>query len=687
MKTRNLWIRIVLPISIALSLIGSWALIASGQTLSSIVMAMSGTPDTVLRTTPLITARQLYTHTVYLPAVLKSYVLLGVISGKVTESDGVTPIAGAEVVAAKTKDEYSSTITAEGGTYAIGNLAPGFYEVSVTAFGFVPASQPGIPAIVGQITTDIDFALLPGCGSISGRVTEGDGITPVSGVEVYAIGESISSLAISNEDGTYLILDLDPGTYEVSISQSEYLPQSWPDIEVEAGKTTTDVNFALTKAGSISGTVYESDGATPVAEADIFAFGEKGGQGSATTGEDGTYAIIGLAPDTYRVSVTAVGLAESLRSGVSVAADQSVTDIDFVLGEFGSISGTVTEADGMTPISGVEIHASEPGGAFGTAITGADGTYILEGLPVGSYEVEATKEGLSFAPRENIEVQGGARVSNVDLIAHGGAISGKVTEGDDTTPIAGAAVSVTASRVEGPTALQRLSASTTTASDGTYRIDSLQAGTYTVQASAPGSGTIIQTVTVTDVETPSIDFVLGAYGSISGQVVRDDDETPIEGAEIIVSDAADNPIDVGDAGITNESGEYVIDGLSPGTYYVQVRANGFEPTPRSEVNVLAGERSENVNFSLILAEGSISGTVYESDHVTPVANALVLAMSPLSSKSTLTSADGAYTIDGLASGDYFVAATAPGFQREIKEGIVVEAGHCTSDINFHLQPE
>ena len=678
MKTRRLWIKTVFLISIALSLAGSWVLISSGQMLSPIAMAMSGSPDTTLQTTSL--------HTAYLPNVMKGYLSPGVISGKVTESDGVTPIAGAEVAAAKTKDGYSSTTTAADGTYAIGNLAPGFYEVRVTAFGFVPVSRPGIPAIVGQTTTDVDFALLPGLGSISGRVTEGDGIIPVGGVEVYAIGETTGSLAISNEDGTYLILDLDPGAYEVIVSQGEYLPQSWPDIGVVAGKTTTDVNFALTKAGSISGTVHEGDGATPVAEADVFALGEKGGLGSATTGGDGAYAITGLAPDTYKVSVTAIGFAESLRSDVSVAADQSVTDIDFVLGQFGSISGTVTEADGMTPIGGVEIHASEPGGAYGATMTDADGTYILEGLPVGSYEVEAAKEGLSFAPRENIEVQGGVR-SNVDLSAHGGAISGKVTKGDDTTPIAGATVSVTASRVEGPTTLQRLSASTTTASDGTYRIDSLQAGAYIVQASAPGSGTIIQTATVTDLETPNVDFVLGAYGSIAGQVVRGDDETLIGGAEIIVSDADDNPIEVGDAGITNESGEYVIDSLSPGTYYVQVRAYGFEPTPRSEVSVLAGEGTENVNFSLVLAEGSISGTVYESDHVTPVANALVLAMSPLSNKSTLTSADGTYIIDSLASGNYFVAATAPGSQREIKEGIVVEAGHCTSDIDFHLQAE
>ena len=324
----------------------------------------------------------------------------GAISGRVTESDGATPISGAEVFAAKTKEEYGSATTAADGTYTISNLTEGFYEVSVTALGFVETSRPGVRVIAGQTTTDIDFALSPGGGSISGKVAENDGVTPISGIEIWAIAEATGGFAVSNADGTFLISDLDSGVYEVSVSPTEYLPQSLLGIKVEAGKTTMGVNFALTKGGSISGTVDESDGITPIAEADIFAFGEKGGLGSATTAENGTYAIMGLAPDTYEVSVTAAGFAESLQLGVSVAAGQSVTNIDFSLGEFGSISGKVTKADGMTPIDEVKIHASEPAGGFGTAITGADGTYAIEELPLGSYEVEATKEGFSFAAKK-----------------------------------------------------------------------------------------------------------------------------------------------------------------------------------------------------------------------------------------------------------------------------------------------
>lgn len=77
---------------------------------------------------------------------------------------------------------------------------------------------------------------------------------------------------------------------------------------------------------------------------------------------------------------------------VQVVADHETSGIDFYLAKAGSISGHVYEEDGITPIAGASVYAfpitgDHPGGG---ANTGPDGSYTIEGLPSGSYTVQAS---------------------------------------------------------------------------------------------------------------------------------------------------------------------------------------------------------------------------------------------------------------------------------------------------------
>jgi len=86
------------------------------------------------------------------------------------------------------------------------------------------------------------------------------------------------------------------------------------------------------------------------------------------------------------------------------------------------IHGVVKDAAGM-PLAGAQIKVTQTAtGETGTAVTGADGAYLLANLPVGSYLLEAVKEGFDNYRRTDIELRANVPASiDVSLKAAAGA--------------------------------------------------------------------------------------------------------------------------------------------------------------------------------------------------------------------------------------------------------------------------
>lgn len=89
----------------------------------------------------------------------------------------------------------------------------------------------------------------------------------------------------------------------------------------------------LLDAGSISGTVSDSDG-EPVPDASVTAYDEDGEEVTSTSTEaDGTYTLGGLLAGTYRVDVSATGFDDATQEDVAVQTGETTEGIDFVLVE------------------------------------------------------------------------------------------------------------------------------------------------------------------------------------------------------------------------------------------------------------------------------------------------------------------------------------------------------------------
>ncbi len=271
----------------------------------------------------------------------------GGISGIVTDSATGNPIIGARVCAMR----GGCATTNENGEYLIENLRPGSYRVTASATGYRCQTYPEMVTVVeGQITSDINFALVPFTpsqpGGISGLVTDSVTGNPIVGARVWARGDRIhcSGSAVTNENGEYVIGNLIPGSYRVTATAQSYAPKTYPEpVVVVEGQITPNINFALApfvppQPGSISGIVTDKNTGAPIANAVVMAATMRRrhhpgpGFARAITGPDGTYTIENLLPGEYRVMAHAIGYERQIYPElVTVQAGQNTPDINFAL--------------------------------------------------------------------------------------------------------------------------------------------------------------------------------------------------------------------------------------------------------------------------------------------------------------------------------------------------------------------
>ncbi|HPH96167.1 MAG TPA: carboxypeptidase regulatory-like domain-containing protein [Anaerolineaceae bacterium] len=131
----------------------------------------------------------------------------GKISGTVTNASTSNPVAGARLTAG-----IYGGISAADGAYTI--TAPGgTYDMTVSAYGYLPASATGI-VVATETTTTQNFALTPApMHTVSGTVT--DGTSSGHTWPLYA------RLTIAGYPGGDIYTDPETGTYSVSLPEGD----------------------------------------------------------------------------------------------------------------------------------------------------------------------------------------------------------------------------------------------------------------------------------------------------------------------------------------------------------------------------------------------------------------------------------------------------------------------------------
>ncbi|MDQ6777872.1 MAG: carboxypeptidase-like regulatory domain-containing protein [Actinomycetota bacterium] len=293
-------------------------------------------------------------------------------------------------------------------------------------------------------------------------------------------------------------------------------------LAVAAGTARADTT------GTVAGQVVDTNG-VPLAGICVgadSAASPSSGYGGAKTDSNGDYAFP-IPPAAYLISFQGCGQnyvsqfypaqpSYKTAGQVTVVAGQTTGGIDARMVAGGVITGKVVDGiTGAAPPQGavdVEIQtpvASATGPQLGTQFASnpvaPDGTYIVSGLPPGTYLVYFNVTGTSNgvigpyvsewypnAPDPGhaamVSVQSGQTASlGVELAEVPGTVTGRVTDSAGA-PIAGYDISAGITEPDGSMFHGPFPIFTTTASDGTFTLMRLAPGTWTISA-LPTGGT------------------------------------------------------------------------------------------------------------------------------------------------------------------------------------------------------
>jgi carboxypeptidase family protein len=545
------------------------------------------------------------------------------------------------------------------------------------------------------------LAGVAGAVTIKGSITGSEGTAlPSMVAAAYTAKGTLQGTAASDSRGQYVmtvpsgryrVLAYDPsGVYATEFGENADSFETSPIVNATAD--VSGVNFAMEKAGVISGTVRS--GGAPLSGMTVAAYNLATGtrRGFTHTATDGTYSL-GVPPGQYKVAAYddsgayAVSffqnqLAFPTATTLSLVSGQQVQGIDFQLALAAHLSGSVVDGDTnqTLPAATVIVYTTDGAMAVATATTDAAGNFSLS-VPPGTYKLvgaDPTRvyaagyvvDSISFASDPAISVAGAASVGALRILLHrAGAVSGHVTDGSGV-PLKG--ISVAAYNDDGSqrtvTQTDANGAYTLLLPPGEFRVAAFDTNVVFATQFFPqrflfsNASTVSVAVAQT---TPAIDFALVRGARFSGTITDQQTGAPVAGVSVGAFDGAGNIMSVG---ITDNSGNYALV-IPAGSYkvaafdsllrYITSYGGGAPNYDTAAVFEVGGDTAQRVDFTVTRGI-HIAGTVIDSGAAfVPVSNVQIGALDLAGDRvATATVHDSVFDLV-LAPGTYKLLAVDP----------------------------
>ncbi|MCG8605004.1 carboxypeptidase regulatory-like domain-containing protein [bacterium] len=381
----------------------------------------------------------------------------GSIAGQVTDQETGEPIVGAIVEAFKEKARVNDEARHAGfraktddlGNYLIEDVPDGKYLMVALAREYLPEFYRESPdkehatfilMEAGEDTTGVDFTLEKG-GSIAGFVGSNPDSLPLarSLVQVWNTENKVGRKTYTDDSGQYKVEGLPTGDYIVHVIARGFHPEFYEDarhrrdatrVAVVSPNESSPVDLYLDpisrQRGTLAGRVISDADDAPIQAAVVIAVSLNNRRPFITfSGPFGFYELTDVPEGRYIVFAWAPGFvgeffkdAHRVKDAerVLVESDQVTNGIDFGLrpqhqiGVY-AIRGRIRDASTGAPLEGVSVFAKVDGQDQVNAVTDPDGKYVMQGLPAGTYQVEASGAGFNDAQFGGAGEGGGADVT------------------------------------------------------------------------------------------------------------------------------------------------------------------------------------------------------------------------------------------------------------------------------------
>jgi PKD repeat protein len=578
----------------------------------------------------------------------------GTINGVVQSQDGTAFLTNVTIIAtsATTSGVYTVTSGADG-SYVLSGLAPDIYNLTVGGGPYETQYLLGLTVSDGQVlSTNIYLAA---GASVTGQVI-GNSLAISNALVQLTDASSNQTSAVTDTNGFFSVTGLSAGSYSMVVQAPGFVSYS-NQMTLSAGMSDNVGQIVMTYGATLD--IGLQDGSQqPISNGVVFLLQNDVLLQQQFTDTNGIAAFIGVPSGTYVLVEEAYG--SQVTSNTITVNSGTLLATNYVLTTLGSISGQVTDGNSQ-PISEIDVNVYGLGTnnqlTTFTVQTDTNGNYALLGLPSGPYLVTVGNDGGIEGNQTTIDSS--LTPQTLNFVLTDSLLQGLVLGSDALTPLSGANVYMSQG--------SQLVATATTDTNGLYRFRVVLPGTYTIAAGATAAGlTSNQTVTVT-AGTNLIAATLQTGNLQLSGTVTDSGNNGLSNAVVLVS-RSDGPQAPADFLVTTASnGQFAVNGLAPGSYYVAISQSGFASTIQS-LN-LAG--STNQVFQL--APGTtVNGTIADAVSSLGISNAVVTFVDPATHfplAITLTDSNGNYTAQVRSSGQHNVLISESQHQIAVLLGV------------------
>ncbi|MCU0231197.1 MAG: carboxypeptidase-like regulatory domain-containing protein, partial [Acidobacteria bacterium] len=355
------------------------------------------------------------------------------VHGLVQDKGTKAPVGGAAIVIEEggglagmlkqmDPNQRPAATTRPDGRFTLSGIAPGKLALRVESDRHAPSKasveiQPGVPP------ADLTVDLGPG-GTIEGIVRDKSGL-PQSDYMITAttgFGANLRLITSTDEVGHYKLETVPPGDYMVvgmptprgdsggddATAQAEMMSKmQMQSVKVEEGRTAV-LHFPAGGGATITVKGVVRRGGSPLESRVFFVKTDAANTvqdlASTQTGPDGSFEVRLAGAGEYRAAVMPVAakpgdVGTSVR--FTVPDGKAAVEQDLVLSE-AEVSGQVTDLDSGQPVKGARIVAvqldadgevDERTSSTGSATSGEDGRFVVEGLEPGKWRLSVLHEG------------------------------------------------------------------------------------------------------------------------------------------------------------------------------------------------------------------------------------------------------------------------------------------------------
>jgi hypothetical protein len=309
----------------------------------------------------------------------------GFVKGAVLNNSGTAPIEKANVSISVTGIEGWSyqTVTIPDGSFSFAGVPAGKFTLQVKDPATnLAASGSGTISYEGETAT-VEIRL-QASGSIEGRVMMPDGVTQAYNVKITCQGVGEGQL---DPQGYFRFVNLPVGkTYYVIVSELGTHRAKKESFAVNYDGEVVSKDMVLNGVGAVVGTVFDSDGTTPLPGATVRISAT--GLSNATsayytdyTSENGSYGFSDVPAGTFTVQVTHPLRTTAASSSGSITSEAQTVNLNLVLGPVGSVTGKVLLPDGVTPARGGIVKFSGCNKSY-VAVIDSSGIFVLSNVPL-----------------------------------------------------------------------------------------------------------------------------------------------------------------------------------------------------------------------------------------------------------------------------------------------------------------